>query len=134
MKVFYDSNYRATNFGFIEAKDCEDHVRIDDDDEIDVSLITTEAETADELNQQRNKELNDLVVDSIHLTESLLKTFESTIGKSTRRKKKVTWINVNNDLVQFTPLQAQRLADKTSDIIEGIYFKYRNLKNELGAN
>ena len=83
-----------------------------------------------DLNKERNKELNNLVINNIKITEEILAKMSSKY-QTTSFFWKVNWIDVDNNQIQMTKTQFWNLIKKWNDEIEKIYFKYRNLKDNL---
>ena len=84
----------------------------------------------EELNNKRNKELTGFVIDNIFLTEDILKTMAVKYSISSDDEL-INWIWVDNKIIQLTIAELWELIKKGSDKIWEIYFKYRNLKDNI---
>jgi hypothetical protein len=83
-----------------------------------------------DLNNQRDKELNSLVIDNILVSENIVKTMSVKYNISLDDDT-ISWIDINNQTIIFTKIEFGSLLKKATDKIEYIYFKYRKLKDDL---
>ncbi len=84
----------------------------------------------DELNQQRDKELKGFVIDNIFMNEDIIKTMAVAYNIAADNET-IEWIDINNKVVKFTKADFGALIKQGSNKVKEIYFKYRNLKDEL---
>ena len=83
-----------------------------------------------ELNNQRDKELKGFVIDSIFMNEDVIKTMTVAYNIATDNET-IQWIDVNNQVVDFSKADFGALIKQGSTKVKEIYFRYRKLKDEL---
>jgi hypothetical protein len=82
------------------------------------------------LNQQRDKELKGFTIDNIFLNKEIIKDMAvkyTTLGDD----EKAHWIDLDNKVVELTKAELGVLVKQGTDKVEAIYFKYRQLKDEI---
>jgi len=89
-------------------------------------------EALDALNMKRDKELQGFVIDNIFINEDIIKTMavQFNIADDTEM---IQWIDINNQVVEFGKADFGALIKQGSMKIKEIYFKYRQLKDEIVA-
>jgi len=84
-----------------------------------------------ELSQQRDEELNSIIINNILINEKIINTMQVELN-ATEDNEKIEWIDKDNKIVKFTKAQFEALIKKGILKIKAIYFKYRKLKDDLG--
>jgi len=85
-----------------------------------------------DLNYKRNNELKGFTIDNIFLNKEIIKDMAvkfTTLGDD----EKAHWIDVDNQVVELTKAELGALVKQGTEKVEAIYFKYRQLKDELEA-
>jgi len=100
-------------------------------DEIETKVKELEAKAKvdnakQELNAQRDKELEGFTIDGIFMNEKILGAMSVELGVATGD---IEWIDVNNKTVTFTKTKFAKLVKDGSAKVKEIYFRYRKLKD-----
>ena len=86
--------------------------------------------TKDELNRERNNELQGFVIDDIFMNEDVIKTMAVAYNVATDDET-IQWIDINNKIVDFSKVDFGALIKQGSNKVKEIYFKYRQLKDQV---
>ena len=111
----------------------EDGKQIAENEALDVTHTVIEFDgktTKAELDEQRAEKLKGFVIDNIFLNKEVIKDMAvkyTTLADHAKAK----WIDVDNNIVEFTKAELGALVKKGTDRVEAIYFKYRQLKDKL---
>lgn len=83
-----------------------------------------------ELNLARDKELQGFEIDNIFINEEIIKTMavQFNIADDTEI---IQWIDEDNQTVEFSKADFGGLIKKGVQKVKEIYFKYRNLKDQV---
>ena len=98
----------------------------------DVDFIVDVLSAKKDLDTQRDNELKGFIIDNIFLNKEIIKDMAvkfTTLGDD----EKARWIDVNNKEVELSKAELGALVKQGTDKVEAIYFKYRQLKDELEA-
>jgi len=107
----------------------DDNVDVIDSNKIDIVLNESKKR---HLNNQRDDELKGFIIDNIFLNKEIIKDMAvkfTTLGDD----EKAHWIDVDNQVVELTKAEFGALVKQGTEKVEAIYFKYRQLKDELEA-
>jgi len=83
-----------------------------------------------ELNKKRDKELQGFVLDDIFMNEDVIKTMAVAYNVATDDEI-IQWIDINNQVVDFSKVDFGALIKQGSTKVKEIYFKYRQLKDQV---
>lgn len=97
-----------------------------------IALLDIRKEKKRILDIDRDKELEGFVIDDIYANENIIKMMAVKFNVA-QEKEQINWIDINNQTKTFTKEEFGLLIKTCAEKIEQIYFKYRKLKDELGA-
>jgi len=83
-----------------------------------------------ELDKQRDKELQGFIVDDIFMNEDVIKTMLVAYNVAVDDEI-IQWIDINNQVVDFSKTNFGALIKQGSTKVKDIYFKYRKLKDDV---
>jgi len=106
------------------------NINIEEELNSDYALKQQREMKQNRLNKQRDRELKKLIIDNISCTEANL--FKMAVKFNIMQDEdKVTWIDVDNNPIELTKQELGILINKGASAVEAIYFRYRQLKDEV---
>ena len=117
--------YDFVNGEFVLNKNIESQFNND-------SILALKESKKIKLNKDRANELKGFIIDNIFLNKEIIKDMAvkfTTLGDD----EKAHWIDVDNQVVELTKAELGALVKQGTEKVEAIYFKYRQLKDELEA-